>query len=57
MNVATLKNYLNNLPKEYDNKEVTFFDYKASKAHATPQYIYVVDESDSKYLDFIFNCD
>lgn len=55
MKVATLKAYLNRLPKDYDNKEVTFFDYKTSKAHKTTEYIYVVDENDENYLDFIFN--
>lgn len=55
MKVSTLKAYLNRLPKDYDNKEVTFFDYKTSIAHKTTDYIYVVDESDKQYLDFIFN--
>lgn len=55
MKVSTLKSYLNQLPKEFDNKEITFFDYKTSTAHKTTEYIYVVDENDENYLDFVFN--
>lgn len=57
MKVSTLKNYLNRLPRDFDNKEITYRDYKTGIVYNTPEYIYVVDESDSEYLDFIFNYD
>lgn len=55
MKVSTLKNYLNRLPRDFDNKEITYRDCKTGTVYNTPEYIYVVDESDSKYLGFIFN--
>lgn len=57
MKVSTLRNYLNRLPRDFDNKEVTYRDYKTGTVYDTPEYVYVVDESDSEYLDFIFNYD
>ena len=41
----------------FDNKEVTYRDYKTGRVYNTPEYVYVVDESDNEYLDFIFNYD
>lgn len=55
MQVQTLRNYLNRLPKEFDDKEITFYDYKTNKAYQTKEYVYVVDETDPNWLDFIFN--
>lgn len=55
MKVKILKGYLNKLPPDFDNKEVTFMDYKTGMAYNTPDIVHVVDESDDKYLDFIFN--
>lgn len=57
MKVSDLIKYLQALPVESLGKEVTFYDYKANKAHATPAKVTVVDESDAEYLDIVFNYD
>ena len=57
MKVSTLRNYLNRLPRDFDNKEITYRDYKTGTVYNSPEYVYVVDESDDEYLDFIFNYD
>ena len=55
MKVKTLKGYLNKLPPDFDDKEVTIFDYRTGMVYDTPGTVYVVDESDEDYLDLIFN--
>ena len=55
MKVKTLKGYLNKLPPDFDDKEVTIFDYRTGMVYDTPSTVYVVDESDEDYLDLIFN--
>ena len=57
MKVKILRGYLNKLPPDFDDKEVTFFDYKKGTVYDTPNTVYVCDESDSNYLDLIFNYD
>ena len=55
MKVKELKEYLNNLSEDFDNKEVNFYDYANNIAYPTKEEVYVVDESDEKYLDLVFN--
>lgn len=55
MKVKDLKNYLNSLDETFTNKEICFYDYLNNKAHNTPTKVYVVDESDEKYFDLVFN--
>ena len=57
MKVSDLIKYLQALPVESLGKEVTFYDYKTNKVRVTPAKVTVVDESDAKYLDIIFNYD
>ena len=46
---------LNKLPKEILEKELTFYDYKNNVTYATPAIPMVVDESDERYVDLVFN--
>ena len=55
MKVKELKRYLNSLSEDFDNKEVNFYDYANNKAYPTKEIVYIVDESDDKYLDLVFN--
>ena len=55
MKVIDLLNYLQALPSDSLNKELTFYDYKANIAYKTPTKPTVVDESDVHYLDLVFN--
>ena len=55
MKVKDLLEYLNKLPKEILEKELTFYDYKNNIAYDSPTVPTVVDESDEKYLDLVFN--
>ena len=55
MKVKELLDYLNKLPKEILEKELTFYDYKNNVTYATPDIPMVVDESDERYVDLVFN--
>ena len=55
MKVKELFEYLNKLPKEILEKELTFYDYKNNVTYATPAIPMVVDESDERYVDLVFN--
>ena len=55
MKVIDLLNYLQTLPLDTLNKELTFYDYRTNIAYTTPQKPTVVDESDGHHLDLVFN--
>ena len=55
MKVKDLLEYLNKLPKEMLEKELTFYDYENNVSYNTPAIPMVVDESDVSYLDLVFN--
>lgn len=57
MLVKDLLEYLQDLPEETLNKELTFYDYANSKVYETPSVPTVVDESDEYALDLVFNYD
>lgn len=45
------------LPRDFDDKEIIYRDDKTGIVYKAPDYVYVVDESDIDYLEFIFNYD
>ena len=55
MKVKILRGYLNKLPPDFDNKEVTVIDYKSGMVYDTPSIIEVENENDNEYLSLIFN--
>ena len=56
MKVKILRGYLNKLPPDFDNKEVTVIDYKSGMVYDTPSVIEVENENDNQSLCLIFNC-
>lgn len=55
MKVKILRGYLNKLPPDFDNKEVTILDYKSGMVYDTPSMIEVENENNDEYLSLIFN--
>lgn len=57
MKAKILLNFLKELSAQELEKEITFYDYKARISHQTASELIVVDLSDDKYLDLVFNID
>ena len=55
MKVKQLLKFLQEIPDECMEKEVTYYDYQNNIAYNTPPIPTFVDLSDEKYLDFCFN--
>lgn len=55
MKVKQLLKFLQELPNENMEKEITFYDYQNNIAYDTPPVPTYVDLSDDTYLDFCFN--
>lgn len=55
MRARVLLEFLNGLPAEALEKEVTFFNYQTNTAYPTLSKAMIVDLSDEEYLDFVFN--
>lgn len=53
MKVKILRGYLNKLPPDFDDKEVTILDYNSGMVYDTPKYIEAI-EDEAEYLVFIF---